>query len=67
MSNIKQLFCNHKSQRCLTTIDSNYIHNLKNGHKLNKSTWQCNRCGKIIYKNFHDSDMNILNYINRGK
>ena len=61
---IKQLFCNHTSQRCLTNIDSEYVDKLYNGDKSNKySIWICERCGKIIKKPINEK-LSTFNWIN---
>ena len=71
MANIlKQLFCNHKSQRCITNFDSSYIDQIADGKKTKKySLWRCERCGKYIKKPLQEgvSTFNWVNITIKGK
>ncbi len=54
---LKQLFCNHSTQRRLAKIDSSYIDSIfKNPYNFNKvAYWQCERCGKILKKKYKEA------------
>lgn len=60
---VKQIFCNHTCQKCLTIIDSNYLYYLVSNRKIDKTVWECQRCGKIIYKQFKESPLSIINWM----
>ncbi len=58
MSNIlKQLFCNHNSQRLISKIDAMYIDDLYlNPNKYKRTAyWRCERCGKILTKKYKEA------------
>lgn len=61
---LKQLFCNHKSQRCISNFDSEYVDRLYTGKK-NKgySLWRCERCGKYIKKPINEA-VSTFNWVN---
>ena len=65
MANIlKQLFCNHRSQRCITNFDSNQVDNdVKNNRPEKYSLWRCERCGKYIKKPLNE-DVSTFNWVN---
>ena len=64
MSLIKQIFCNHTSQHCLTNFDNSYIDTIFEGKKTpGYSLWRCERCGKILKKKAEEAP-STFNWIN---
>ena len=62
---IKQIFCNHTSQRCLTNYDSRYMDKITgyNGKPERYSIWVCERCGKYIKKPINEA-ISTFNWVN---
>ena len=64
-SKVMQIFCNHTNQKCITILDGDYINNLNDGKRIRKSTWICERCGKLIYKPFIDSECSTAGWVDK--
>lgn len=58
---LKQIFCNHSSQRCLTIFNMKYIDDYISGKRNRRIIWVCERCGKKIKKRIDDTGIYHFN------
>ena len=60
-------FCSHDITTTISNFRGDHLILSGNGNEVYRSVGRCDRCGKLIYRTFLDSDCNVVNYRYKNK